>query len=165
MTFFIFTVALLVLSIGLPIGLYFAGAKTQKRFKRSLALNVVAFFSLLLFATAFAFSGAARGAEAPAPSAFPPGGGFDRAAGGPAAGEQDAVAQGSLENGLRYIAAALSVGLGSIGAGVATGKAASAALGALSENEAIFGKSMIFVALAEGVAVYGLIIAILMLMG
>jgi len=61
---------------------------------------------------------------------------------------------------MAYIGAAVATGLGSIGAGVATGQAASAALGALSENENVMGKALIFVALAEGVAIYGLIIAV-----
>ena len=43
------------------------------------------------------------------------------------------------------------------------GGAASAALGAISENDSVFGKSLIFVGLAEGVALYGLIIALVLL--
>ena len=62
--------------------------------------------------------------------------------------------------GLGFIAAALVTGLSCIGAGIAVASAASSALGAISENETIFGKSLIFVALAEGVALYGLLISI-----
>lgn len=62
------------------------------------------------------------------------------------------------------IAAALSTGLSGIGGGIATAAAASAALGAISENEKLFGKAMLFVGLAEGIALYGLIIS-LMIMG
>ena len=40
---------------------------------------------------------------------------------------------------------------------------ASAALGAISENDKAFGKALIFVGLAEGVALYGLIVALLLL--
>lgn len=65
--------------------------------------------------------------------------------------------------GLGYIAAALAVGIGSLGAAIAVGMSASAAVGAISENPQVFGKAMIFVGLAEGIAIYGLIIAIMIL--
>ena len=64
---------------------------------------------------------------------------------------------------LRYIGAALAVGLSGIGGGIAVASSASAALGAISENEGAFGKALIFVGLAEGVALYGLIVALLLL--
>ncbi len=65
--------------------------------------------------------------------------------------------------GLKYIGAALSTGLSGIGGGVAVSSAAAAAIGAMSENEKIMGKTLIFVALAEGIALYGLVISILIL--
>ena len=46
---------------------------------------------------------------------------------------------------------------------MAVASAASAALGAISENDKAFGKALIFVGLAEGVALYGLIVALLLL--
>lgn len=66
-------------------------------------------------------------------------------------------------SGLGFIAAGIAVGLGSIGAGVAVGMSASAAIGAISENPKMFGNAIIFVAMAEGIAIYGLIIAIMVL--
>ena len=48
----------------------------------------------------------------------------------------------------------------SIGAGIAVASSASAAIGAISENPKTFGKALIFVALAEGVALYGMLISI-----
>ena len=42
-----------------------------------------------------------------------------------------------------------------IGAGIAVASSASSALGALSEDQSILGKSLIFVGLAEGIALYG----------
>ncbi len=74
-----------------------------------------------------------------------------------------AIAADGLSEGLKYIGAALAVGLSGIGGGIAVASAASAALGAISENESVFGKSLIFVGLAEGVALYGLIIALVLL--
>ena len=50
-----------------------------------------------------------------------------------------------------------------IGGGIAVASSASAALGAISENDKAFGKALIFVGLAEGVALYGLIVALLLL--
>ncbi|MPM83321.1 ATP synthase subunit c [bioreactor metagenome] len=66
-------------------------------------------------------------------------------------------------NDWKPIGAALSTGLSCIGAGIAVASAASASLGALSENPKIMGKALIFVALAEGIALYGVIISILIM--
>ena len=74
-----------------------------------------------------------------------------------------AAAALSTGDGLKYLGAALSTGLASIGAGVAVGGAAPAAIGACSEDPKAFGKSMIFVAMAEGIALYGLIISFMIL--
>ena len=60
-------------------------------------------------------------------------------------------------------AAALVTGLSGIGSGIAVASSASAALGAISEDGSLFGKSMIFVAMAEGIALYGLIISFMIL--
>ncbi|NLZ47580.1 MAG: ATPase [Clostridiales bacterium] len=65
--------------------------------------------------------------------------------------------------GLGYIAAALSTGLATIGTGVAVGSVGSAALGAVSEDPKMLGKTLIYVGLAEGIAIYGLIISIMIL--
>ncbi|MDY3118098.1 MAG: ATP synthase subunit C [Peptoniphilus sp.] len=74
------------------------------------------------------------------------------------------AATGSVEvNGLGLLAAALSTGLATIGTGYAVGIVGSAALGAVSEDDSILGKTLIFVGLAEGIAIYGLIISIMIL--
>ena len=56
-----------------------------------------------------------------------------------------------------------TTGLSGIGSGIAVASSASAALGAISEDGSLFGKSMIFVAMAEGIALYGLIISFMIL--
>ena len=61
------------------------------------------------------------------------------------------------------IAAALVTGLSCIGGGIAVASAASAALGAISEDSSVLGKSLIFVGLAEGVCLYGLIISFMII--
>ena len=70
---------------------------------------------------------------------------------------------GSIAQGLGFIGAALATGLSALGAGIAVAAAAPAAIGAFSENAENFGKSLIFVALGEGVAIYGLLISILII--
>lgn len=76
------------------------------------------------------------------------------------AASEDGIASAS---GMGFIAAALSTGFATIGAGYAVGAVGSSALGAVSEDPKILGKTLIFVGLAEGIAIYGLIISILIL--
>lgn len=74
---------------------------------------------------------------------------------------QAAVTAGmTTGQGLGLLGAALSTGLACIGAGIAVSHSASAAIGAISEDPKVFGKALIFVALAEGVALYGMLISI-----
>lgn len=81
-----------------------------------------------------------------------------------ASGTDAAGAVASAGNdGLKYIGAALSTGLATIGTGYAVGTVGSAALGAISEDASILGRTIIFVGLAEGIAIFGVIISILIL--
>lgn len=73
------------------------------------------------------------------------------------------AAAGDTGSGLGFIAAGLSTGLAAIGAGYAVGAVGSSALGAVSEDPKILGKTLIYVGLAEGIAIYGLIISIMIL--
>ena len=66
-------------------------------------------------------------------------------------------------NGIGMIAAAIATGLACIGSGIAVAVVASSAVGAISENPSLLGKTIIFAGLAEGIAIYGLIIAIMIL--
>jgi V/A-type H+-transporting ATPase subunit K len=61
------------------------------------------------------------------------------------------------------MAAAIAVGLGSLGAAIAVAVVGSAAMGAMSEKPELGGRALIFLGLAEGIAIYGLIIAIMIL--
>lgn len=132
--------AALLLSIGVPFGAFIAGEKTKGRYKKALALNTVLFFGTLI-ASAFVM------------------------AGGNTALADEAAGALSTANatGFGYLAAALSTGLSCVGGGIAVSAAASAALGAISEDGSILGKSLIFVGLAEGVCLYGLIISFMIL--
>ncbi len=62
-----------------------------------------------------------------------------------------------------FISAALAVGFSSIGAGIAVSAVGSAAMGAVSERPELMGRSLIYVGLAEGIAIYGLIVSIMIL--
>ena len=143
------TAAALVLSIIIPGGAFLLGEKTKKRYKKSLAANCFFFFGTLLVATVAMFAGTESVKAA-----------------------TDATA--SLATGMGYLGAALVTGMSGIGqmddpagvvvgSGIAVASSASAALGAISEDGSLFGKSMIFVAMAEGIALYGLIISFMIL--
>ena len=81
-----------------------------------------------------------------------------------AAGDTEAVTEAAASSmGMGYIGAAIATGLSCIGGGIAVGYAAPAAIGATSEDSKNFGKSLIFVALGEGVALYGMLVSILIL--
>ncbi|MGN1108254.1 MAG: ATP synthase subunit C [Oscillospiraceae bacterium] len=82
-----------------------------------------------------------------------------------AAAETAVAGADGFTEGMKYLGAALSTGLATIGTGIAVGGAAPAAIGAVSENDKAFTKALIFVALGEGVAIYGLLISILILFG
>jgi V/A-type H+-transporting ATPase subunit K len=64
---------------------------------------------------------------------------------------------------LGLLGASLSTALAALGAGFAVGKVGAAAIGALAEKPELFGRLLIFVGLAEGIAIYGLIVSILIL--
>jgi V/A-type H+-transporting ATPase subunit K len=62
-----------------------------------------------------------------------------------------------------YLGAAVATGLSALGAGIAVAAVGSAAVGALAEKPELFGRVMILVGLAEGIAIYGVIISVLIL--
>lgn len=130
----IILVAILIFSMAIPFGGYYLGKKKEGAVKASMAVNLLLFFGTLVVADMLLFSGHIYAAETGADAA-------------------------SATEGWRYMAAALSTGLSCIGAGVAVASAASAAIGALSEDSSIMGKALIFVALAESIALYGLLIS------
>lgn len=69
----------------------------------------------------------------------------------------------SSSEGLRYIGMALSTGLACLGSGYAVGAIGSSALGAISEDPKMLGKTLIYIGLGEGIAIYGIIISILIM--
>jgi V/A-type H+-transporting ATPase subunit K len=65
--------------------------------------------------------------------------------------------------GWALLAAALSTALATLGAGYAVARVGSAAIGAVAEKPELFGRALVLVGLAEGIAIYGLIVSILIL--
>ena len=78
---------------------------------------------------------------------------------------QDAATAGAAGAGdsLKYLAAAIAVGLACIASGMAVGKIGAAAMGAMSENPELSGKALPFVGLAEGICLWGMLVAVLIL--
>lgn len=76
---------------------------------------------------------------------------------------QDASA-GSAVSGLKYIAAAIAVGIACIAGGMAVGRIGAAAMGAMSENAELSGKALPFVGLAEGICLWGFLVALLIIL-
>jgi len=65
----------------------------------------------------------------------------------------------------RFLGAAIATGLAAIGAGIAVGIAGAAAIGAIAEKPELLGRTLIFVGLADGIVIYGLIVSFLILRG
>jgi V/A-type H+-transporting ATPase subunit K len=65
--------------------------------------------------------------------------------------------------GWAFMAAALSTALAALAAGYAVARVGSAAIGAIAEKPELFGRALVLVGLAEGIAIYGLIVSILIL--
>lgn len=132
-------IATLILSIVMPFGYYLIGEKNKKRYKRAIGTNIFFYFGAFIVAGIMLFSGS------------------------PVQAADAAAGAASSATGFGYLAAALSTGLSCVGGGIAVASAASAALGAISEDSSALGKSLIFVGLAEGVCLYGLIISFMIL--
>ncbi len=137
MTFImISTILLVMMTIGAGLYFMYKGIDTnRKKLKKILKVNLYSFIPLLVLAIVILVPN------------------FSQA--------QNTTAQAA--SGLGFIAASLSTGLATIGAGYAVGVVGSSALGAVSEEPQILGKTLIFVGLAEGIAIYGLIVSILIL--
>ena len=113
----IILITALILSIIIPFGYYLIGEKNKKRYKRTIGVNAFFFFGAFAIASVMLLGGPQVNAAA--------------------AGDTSAA----LSTGLGYIAAALVTGLSCIGGGIAVASAASAALGAISEDSSVLGTS------------------------
>jgi len=137
----------LIVSVGLVLsivglGLAIVFKKTNGRnAKKVMGINVVSLFGMLIVSTIVLLTNSVVHAE-----------------------DTTSVATAAASAlGLQYLSAAISTGLATIGAGIAVAATGSAAIGAISEDSTLLGKTLIFVGLAEGIAIYGLIVTILIL--
>jgi len=80
------------------------------------------------------------------------------------AAETAGVVSASSADTYRYIGASIAIGLACIGAGIAVGYVGAAACGVIGERPELLGKTLIYLGLAEGIAVYGIVVSILILM-
>lgn len=145
--------AVLFILIAVNAGLYFWGKKRKKISKKT-ASNVLSASAVMVLLSVFLVSvgtvvltiNKAHAVE-------------------PAAAVETVKAPAPVQgvNGLGLVAAGIAVGVGCIGGGIAVGMSAAAAIGAISENPKMFGNAIVFVGLAEGVAIYGVVIAIMIL--
>ncbi len=137
----IFLPLVIVALLALPVYASITKKKSGKSMRRAMIMNLCAFGAVMLCAAVLPLGGFVSAEEA----------------------TEAAAAVSNSAAGLGYLAAALAVGVGSIGCGIAVGHAAPAAIGAIAEEPKSFAKALIFVALGEGVAIYGLLIAIMIL--
>ncbi len=63
----------------------------------------------------------------------------------------------------KYVAAAIAVGLATIGGGIAVGQIGAAAMAAMSENPELSGRALPYVGLGEGICLWGFIVALMIL--
>ena len=133
---FLIPLAIVVL-LAMPLIPVYRGVTTGKKAKRAVIYNLCAFFGVIALSIFFPVRGIVSA-------------------------ETTGAAAGSAA-GMGYLAAALVTGLSALGAGIAVASAAPAAIGAFSEDPKAFGKALIFVALGEGVALYGLLISFMIL--
>ena len=138
----LFIPAVIVALLAMPLIPVYRGRVKGKKMKSAMIFNLCAFFGLCGLMVFFPVGGLIASAAAEAVPVV------------------EAVSTGA---GMGYLAAALATGLAAVGAGIAVGSAAPAAIGAFSEDPKNFGKALIFVALGEGIALYGLLVSILII--
>lgn len=134
--FFSLPVLFLIVSVFLS---YRSVSKGRRSRKSAVLRQIISFAAMMVLCAAFPIAASAAGTDTAA------------------------VVEASSKGGLQYLAAGLVTGLSGIGGGIAVCGAAPAAIGATSEDPKAFGKALIFVALAEGIAIYGVLISILIL--
>lgn len=148
-----FTAALIILpAIVLMFSAFYTFKKRMegKPARKVMRVNLVTFLVLIVMVSICAFAVSAA-SEPAAP---------------PAATSEEAPEQKTTspsDKGLGLLAAGLVTAISGIGGGIAVAAGAPAAIAATSEDPKSFGKSLIFVALGESIALYGVVISILIL--
>lgn len=115
--------------------------RARRLFMPTVATNIVLFFGAQLAAAFLGVNDALAAAEG--------------TAGGPT--------EISIGMGLAFIGIALPTAFSTIAAGIAVGPIGAASLAAVSEKPEMFGRTLVYLGLAEGIAIYGLVLSILLL--
>ncbi|HHZ00900.1 MAG TPA: ATP synthase subunit C [Sedimentibacter sp.] len=141
----------IILGAGVAAGTIFYGVKAMKKgkkgnIKRAVMTTVSAFCLIMLGAVISSIFGTNAFAETEAVQAA-----------------ETANASLGLGEGLKYISAALCTAVATLATAKAVSSVGSSAVGAVSEDPSLLGKTLIFVGMAEGIAIYGMIISILIL--
>ena len=140
------TIAPTVLALPVTVVLVAAGALVLRRHPRRAAAVLRALSGLVLVAAGVVTAVVLTGPAALAGTA-------------PAA----AAAEATSTNWAALLGAAIAVAGSSIGAAIAVAYTGAAALAAMSERPELFGRAMVIVGLAEGIAIYGLIVAVILI--
>ena len=127
------------LLIAVPPLLFIKRGFSARHLKKVSAVKMAAIFVLCMTVFAFGFAGQASAAS------------------------EDKATDSGFATGVGYLAAAVSTGLACIGAGIAVAASASAAIGASAEDPSMMGRVLIFVAMGEGVTLFGLLVSIMIL--
>lgn len=125
---------------------------TGKPTKRALRINLAAFAVMIVMVSVFAITSFAANGDTP-----------DAAPEQTQTEVEQAPESAGNSKGIGLLAAGLATGLAGIGGGIAVAAGAPSAISATSENPKAFGKAIIFVALGESIALYGVVISILIL--
>lgn len=118
-------------------------ARARRLFRPALATNIAVFFGAQLL---IAIVGVNDALAAPEVQAAVSGSG-----------------EISIGMGLAFIGIALPTAFSTVGAGIAVGPIGAASLAAVSEKPEMFGRTLVYLGLAEGIAIYGLVLSILLL--
>ena len=118
-------------------------ARAQRLFRPTLATNIAVFFGAQLLVAILGVNDALAAPEVQA--AVSGNGGI------------------TVGMGLAFIGIALPTAFSTVGAGIAVGPIGAASLAAVSEKPEMFGRTLVYLGLAEGIAIYGLVLSILLL--
>ena len=136
----------LIALIGTGIYLHYnplSPARARRLFRPTIGLSVALFFGAQIAVVMLGLGDAMAAAEAQT-----------------AAAGNAAISTGL---GLAFIGIALPTALSTIAAGIAVGPIGAASLAAVSEKPEMFGRTLVYLGLAEGIAIYGLVMSILLL--
>ena len=151
-----FTAALIILpALALMFSAFYTFKKRMegKPARKVIRVNLVTFLILIVMVSICAFAVSAANEPVAAPEATAQA----------AEAAEAAAPASSSDKGLGLLAAGLVTAISGIGGGIAVAAGAPAAIAATSEDPKSFGKSLIFVALGESIALYGVVISILIL--